>query len=103
MSSELRRGLKFGLFNGLGCALPVGIAIFFAVYIATKAERTENKDGGFTLTIGNPAKVDKWKKKLPDGATNVVEKGNEWVTFEWDEKKFLYRGGYDPVLTELGK
>lgn len=103
-NEAMKDGLKFGLFNGLGCALPIGFAIFIGVYLATKSERTDNKDGGFTLTIGGPVdKGDKWKKKLPDGATSVAEKGNEWVTFEWEGKKFLYRDGFDPICTELSK
>ena len=101
--SEIKSGLLSGIFCGLGCAIPLAFAVFIGVWIATTGERKELKDGGFTITVGNPKKGDPWKGKLPDGATNIIEKGDKWITFEWEGRKFLLHDGMDNYMTELSE
>lgn len=46
-----------------------------------------------------------WTKHLPAGATDITDVGNNWVTFRWKGKKYLYQlagthGGHS-ALVEL--
>jgi len=47
----------------------------------------------------------KWSPELPPGATEITDIGNDWVTFRWNNRKYLYQwrgshGGHT-VMVEL--
>lgn len=46
--------------------------------------------------------IDFWKDKVPKGATNIEPKGNSWVVFTLEKKRFLmsYVNGV-PTVTNM--
>jgi hypothetical protein len=48
----------------------------------------------------------RWSRNLPPGATEITELGNDWVTFRWNHKKYLFyltgtHGGGRSAIVEL--
>ena len=50
---------------------------------------------GCVPSTPQPATASFVKHQLPNGATNVVDKGNNWCEFELDGRQFLYHRSID--------